>query len=118
MVDSILNYLRTNLDFLQTDFTADPAKYVWMLIGFVGEGIFFSRFVIQWIATERKKRTVVPMAFWYLSILGSAVVLAYSIHKLDPVFIAATVLGMVIYFRNLHIAKGQLPSAAQGASDA
>ena len=61
------------------------------------------RFVVQWIASERRKRSYIPVIFWYLSILGSAVLLAYSIYRLDPVFIAGQSLNMVIYFRNIYL---------------
>ncbi len=84
------------------------AKYtmteiIWVCIGFVGQAIFGARFVIQWIASERRKRSYIPVVFWYLSIVGSAVLLAYSIYKLDPVFIAGQSLNMIIYFRNIYL---------------
>jgi lipid-A-disaccharide synthase-like uncharacterized protein len=114
LIELSLN-LSKYLDFLFQDFRIDPAYYVWELIGFVGEGIFFSRFVVQWIATERKKRTVVPLSFWYLSILGSAIILAYALHKNSAVFTVATIAGMLIYFRNLHIAhRHKAQSVADG----
>ena len=75
----------------------------WDVVGFAGQGIFFSRFLVQWIATERKGRTVVPVAFWYLSMGGALVTLIYSIHVGKLVFIVAFSLSMVIYVRNLWI---------------
>lgn len=77
------------------------AEQLWMGIGFFGEGLFAMRFVVQWVASERKKRSVVPVAFWYLSVLGAAIVLSYAIFKRDPVFIAASALPLPIYLRNL-----------------
>jgi len=74
----------------------------WDMAGFGGQFFFLSRFVVQWIATERKKRSVVPVAFWYLSLLGSIILLVYSIHLKNPVFIAGFSLNMIIYLRNLY----------------
>ncbi|MFP4053221.1 MAG: lipid-A-disaccharide synthase N-terminal domain-containing protein [Phycisphaerae bacterium] len=76
-----------------------------MVIGFVGQFIFGLRFVVQWIATELRKRSVVPVAFWYLSLVGTVVLLAYSIYQRDPVFIAGFSLNMIIYLRNLHFVR-------------
>ena len=75
--------------------------WVWTGIGFVGQVVFGSRFIVQWIATERAKRSVVPVAFWYLSLAGSVVLLAYAIYKCDPVFILGFSLNLLIYSRNL-----------------
>jgi lipid-A-disaccharide synthase-like uncharacterized protein len=74
----------------------------WALIGFVGQGLFFSRFVVQWIATEIKKTPTVPVAFWYLSLAGSAITLSYAISIGSIVFILAFCLNMLIYLRNLY----------------
>jgi len=81
------------------------AAWVWFVVGFGGEFVFFLRFVVQWLASERHKRTVVPMAFWHLSLVGTAMVLAYAVYRIDPVFILAYSLNVVIYVRNLYIAK-------------
>lgn len=78
---------------------------VWMAIGFVGQFIFGMRFVVQWIATERRKRSVVPVMFWYLSLAGTLVLLTYSIYRVDPVFIAGFSLNMIIYLRNLYFIR-------------
>jgi len=75
---------------------------VWTLVGFAGQIVFGLRFVVQWIATERKRKSVVPVAFWYLSLLGTIILLAYAIYRLDPVFIAGFSLNMIIYLRNLY----------------
>jgi len=85
--------------------------WTWFVIGFVGEFVFFLRFVVQWWASERKKRTVVPMAFWYLSLIGTALVLAYAVFLISPVFILAYSLNIFIYVRNVIIARRQ-PAAA------
>jgi len=80
----------------------DTSVLFWTALGFAGQFIFGMRFVIQWIATERKKKSVVPVMFWYLSIVGTIILLIYSIHKMDVVFIAGFSLNMLIYSRNLY----------------
>lgn len=74
---------------------------LWIGIGLVGQLLFFGRFLVQWIASERAKRSVVPLAFWYFSILGGSVLLVYAIYRKDPVFILGQAGGLVIYLRNL-----------------
>ncbi len=74
---------------------------LWICFGFVGQLLFGSRFLIQWIASERKKESIIPLAFWYLSIGGSAILLSYAIHRKDPVFILGQCTGLFIYIRNL-----------------
>jgi lipid-A-disaccharide synthase-like uncharacterized protein len=73
----------------------------WVALGLIGQLFFASRFVIQWIASERTGRSVIPLPFWYLSLGGSAILLVYSIHIKDPVFILANILNSFIYIRNL-----------------
>lgn len=73
----------------------------WIIIGFFGQFLFFMRFIVQWLASEKKGRVVVPKMFWYLSIGGTLVILAYSIHIKDVVFTVAQVLSLFIYARNL-----------------
>lgn len=87
---------------------------IWLVIGFIGQGIFGSRFLIQWIVSEKKKMSVIPMVFWYISLAGSITLLAYAIHKEDPVFILGQSTGFIIYLRNIvlikkHIAKQKVP---------
>lgn len=74
---------------------------MWLIIGLIGQVMFSMRFILQWIASERHKKSVIPISFWYFSIAGSILLLAYSIHRQDPVFILGQSLGCVIYFRNL-----------------
>ncbi|WP_068081750.1 lipid-A-disaccharide synthase N-terminal domain-containing protein [Polycladidibacter stylochi] len=73
----------------------------WVILGFIAQALFMMRFVVQWIASERVGKSIVPVAFWFFSIGGSLLLLIYSIKRQDPVFIAGQGLGMVIYFRNL-----------------
>ena len=74
---------------------------MWLTIGLIGQIIFGGRFVIQWLASEKKKESVIPVAFWWCSIGGGIMLLAYAIHKMDPVFILGQGLGLFIYARNL-----------------
>lgn len=74
---------------------------VWLIIGFVGQAIFSLRFIVQWIVSEKEKKSIIPVFFWHLSIAGSLVLLIYSIHRKDPVFILGQLTGSVIYVRNL-----------------
>ena len=76
-------------------------EHIWVGIGFLGQAVFGLRFLVQWIATERAKKSVVPVAFWYLSLGGSVVLLTYAIYKRDPVFILGFSLNLLIYARNL-----------------
>jgi len=74
---------------------------VWLAIGFLGQALFAARFLVQWIASERRRESVVPVAFWYLSLGGAAILLAYAIWRRDPVFVLGQAFGFVVYTRNL-----------------
>jgi lipid-A-disaccharide synthase-like uncharacterized protein len=78
-----------------------PAEHTWVGIGLAGQACFFSRFLVQWIASERQGRSVVPRAFWYLSISGGLILLSYSLWRRDPVFILGQSVGLFVYLRNL-----------------
>lgn len=71
------------------------------LIGLIGQACFFSRFLVQWIVSEKQRRSTVPEVFWYLSIAGAALVLVYAIWRHDPVFTIGQSVGVVVYVRNL-----------------
>lgn len=75
----------------------------WVLYGFLAQFVFFLRFVVQWIASEKSKKSVIPMSFWYLSIVGSLMILVYAIERRDIVFMTAQALALVIYARNIHL---------------
>lgn len=75
---------------------------IWLIVGFAGQALFSARFLVQWIASERQKKSVIPVMFWYFSILGGSTLLVYSIHKEDPVFILGQGGGLLIYARNLY----------------
>lgn len=73
----------------------------WTVLGFFGQFLFSMRFLMQWIASERKKESTIPIVFWYLSISGSLVLLLYALHIKNPVFILGQSVGCIIYLRNL-----------------
>ena len=77
--------------------------HFWKAVGWVGNLVFFSRFFVQWIATEKRKQVVVPASFWWLSVIGSLLLLAYGIHRRDSVFIFAYLFTWIPYIRNLVI---------------
>lgn len=79
------------------------ADWIWLAIGFAGQALFSARFLVQWLASERSGRSVIPLAFWYFSIGGGMTLLAYAIYRADPVFIAGQLGGVLIYLRNLHL---------------
>ncbi len=73
----------------------------WLLVGFLGQGMFSTRFLIQWIASERRKRSVVPELFWWCSMAGGGLLVAYAVQRRDPVFVVGQAAGLLIYIRNL-----------------
>ena len=78
-------------------------RNLWLAFGFLGQLMFTLRFVVQWIHSERKKRSVTPIAFWWFSVAGGAVLFLYAIHRRDPVFILGQGAGLFIYARNLQL---------------
>lgn len=78
---------------------------IWVIIGFAGQALFSARFIVQWLASERVKRSIIPTAFWYFSLAGGLTLLAYALHKQDPVFIVGQGLGLIVYLRNLYLIR-------------
>lgn len=78
---------------------------IWIIVGFIGQGMFFMRFFVQWIASEKEKKSVIPVSFWYFSIGGSLVLLAYATWRQDPVIMFGQSVGFFIYFRNLYFLR-------------
>ncbi|HEV2955356.1 MAG TPA: lipid-A-disaccharide synthase N-terminal domain-containing protein [Xanthobacteraceae bacterium] len=73
----------------------------WAVLGFLAQALFSARFLVQWIASERARRSIIPMAFWWFSIAGGILLFIYSLHRRDPVFIAGQGGGLLIYARNV-----------------
>jgi lipid-A-disaccharide synthase-like uncharacterized protein len=86
----------------------------WVLLGFTAQAFFTMRFLVQWIASERVGRSVVPLAFWLFSIGGGVLLLAYALYRRDPVFIAGQAFGVFVYLRNLHFVLRERRHATVG----
>ena len=84
----------------------------WVLLGFAAQGLFTLRFVVQWIASERAGRSVIPLAFWIFSIAGGMLLLVYALYRRDPVFIAGQAFGVFVYLRNLYFVLHERNAAA------
>ncbi|MFL5516480.1 MAG: lipid-A-disaccharide synthase N-terminal domain-containing protein [Gemmatimonadales bacterium] len=80
-------------------------RALWLGIGFLGQTTFSLRFLVQWWRSERAGRSVVPLAFWYLSLVGGVLLLFYAVYRRDPVFILGQVTGVFVYLRNLHLIR-------------
>ena len=89
----------------------------WLIIGFVGQALFGARFIIQWVVSEKKGESTIPLAFWYCSIGGAVVLLTYAIYKQDPVFIVGQSLGSIVYVRNLILIDRKRKSMASVGAD-
>jgi lipid-A-disaccharide synthase-like uncharacterized protein len=81
------------------------ATHLWLGIGLLGQAFFFSRFLVQWLASEKAGRSIFPMAFWYLSLSGGFLLLLYAIYRKDPVFSLGQSTGTFIYLRNIWLRK-------------
>lgn len=89
-------------------------KTIWLCIGFLGQGLFSARFIVQWISSERQKKSIIPVAFWYFSIAGGATLLTYAIHIKDPVIILGQATGLFVYVRNLYFVMYERKSLNPG----
>jgi lipid-A-disaccharide synthase-like uncharacterized protein len=77
----------------------------WVILGWFAQLMFSGRFLVQWLASERARRSVVPVAFWYFSVIGGALLFAYALSRRDPVFIVGQGAGLFIYLRNLWLIR-------------
>lgn len=85
---------------------------IWLVLGFAAQALFSARFLVQWIASERQRRSVVPRLFWYFSVAGGALLFAYAIHRRDPVFIVGQGAGLIVYLRNLQLLRANARTEA------
>lgn len=83
------------------------AQTIWIGVGFLGQALFSARFIIQWLASERVRRSVVPHAFWWFSLAGGVTLFSYALWRADPVFVIGQGLGLVVYLRNLALIHRQ-----------
>ena len=96
----------------------DPRTWdFWVAFGLAGQMLFGSRFLVQWIMSERKKTSHIPIIFWYLSLSGGIVTAIYAIHRRDPVFIIGQSAGLLVYIRNLMLIYRHSPDAEQRAAE-
>ena len=79
----------------------------WVILGFLGQLTFSMRFIVQWICSERRKESYIPLGFWYLSLVGGVILLIYSISRRDPVFIVGQASGLIVYIRNIMLIRKQ-----------
>ena len=82
-------------------------EFWWVMIGLGGQLMFTARFLVQWIASERAGRSVVPLAFWYFSVFGGLILFCYALYRKDPVFVLGQSMGLFIYLRNLWLIYGE-----------
>jgi lipid-A-disaccharide synthase-like uncharacterized protein len=82
----------------------------WLVLGFTAQALFSARFLVQWLASEKAGKSVVPLLFWYFSLVGSSLLLIYSVYRKDPVFIIGQSTGILIYTRNLHFIRREKKS--------
>ena len=87
----------------------------WVILGFVAQALFTMRFVVQWIASERARKSIIPAAFWFFSIGGGMLLLIYALYRRDPVFIAGQAFGLLVYFRNVYFIMTSKREAANAA---
>lgn len=82
---------------------------LWLGLGLAGQALFGMRFIVQWLHSESHRRSVIPLAFWKLSVIGGTVLLLYAIHKRDPVFIGGEAISLMIFARNIHMIRRSRP---------
>jgi lipid-A-disaccharide synthase-like uncharacterized protein len=85
----------------------------WVLFGFLGQAAFSARFIVQWIVSEKNKESTIPVAFWYLSLVGGLILVVYALYKKDPVFVIGQGSGLVVYIRNLVLIKKKQQAEAR-----
>ena len=93
------------------------SELIWLGVGFLGQTMFFMRFFMQWLHSERQRRSVIPIVFWYFSLAGGVILLTYAIYRQDPVFILGQSTGILIYLRNLYFIQREKRDVQQQAID-
>ena len=102
---------------MDTVFSTLSAEQIWLCIGFLGQGLFTMRFFVQWLASEKARKSVIPKAFWYFSLAGGITLFSYALYRQDPVFIIGQGTGLFIYLRNLYfILKPDTDNASASVS--
>jgi lipid-A-disaccharide synthase-like uncharacterized protein len=96
-------------------YTLGTREIAWIGIGFLGQFLFMMRFLWQWVQSERQRRSIIPIAFWYFSLAGGMTLFAYAVYRLDPVFITGQSLGLLVYTRNLLLIRREKRSGPSPA---
>lgn len=91
------------------------ALTVWLILGFAGQALFGMRFLVQWIHSEKQRKSVIPLTFWWFSIGGGVILLIYSLHTRDPVFISGQLFGVIIYVRNIWLIFNERKAKARSS---
>jgi lipid-A-disaccharide synthase-like uncharacterized protein len=97
MFNSIYEFIRSAIN---QQIVGDP---VWATVALIGQALFGGRFIVQWLVSEYKQKSHMPISFWYLSIAGSLILFSYSVHIKNPIFMISFSLNTLIYIRNLHL---------------
>ena len=111
---AVASLLVTILPFLPDSLVTNPEKLM-IIVGFAGQGLLAMRFILQWLSSEKQAKSVIPVAFWYFSIGGGAVLLLYAIWRQDPVIICGQGLGLFIYLRNSYFIRRDRSKDASAA---
>ena len=90
---------------------------IWLIIGFAGQSLFFMRFLVQWVVSEKNKKSTIPDVFWYFSLGGGCILLFYAIHRQDPVFILGQSIGLFVYVRNIMLVHRERRMSAERAAE-
>lgn len=98
-------------------FSNIDATTIWLAIGFLGQGLFFMRFFVQWLASEKEGQSIIPTAFWYFSLAGGFVLFSYAVWRHDPVFMLGQSTGLLIYSRNLYFIHRNKGKTADNSSE-
>ena len=93
------------------------SEQFWLCVGFVAQGFFSMRFIVQWVVSERRRHSVIPITFWVFSVCGGLTLLTYALHRRDPVFVIGELVGTLIYLRNLQLVwRARSPRAPRAES--
>jgi lipid-A-disaccharide synthase-like uncharacterized protein len=112
-----MDHLHSLITMLGQWWMSTPAsEKAWLGVGFLAQLMFSMRFIVQWIASERARRSIVPETFWYFSMIGGAMLFAYAIYRLDPVFMLGQGMGLVIYSRNIYFIRAHHKAVANGTA--
>lgn len=118
MVDGIISFFSHLLDKWQHHLSVmDSNDIIWLSIGLIGQTLFMMRFIVQWIHSERHQKSMIPVSFWYFSLSGGVIVLAYGIHRVDPVIILGQLPGTFVYARNLMLIRREHRDALAEITD-